>query len=302
MKKRIAVCISGQLRTFEDIWLDNNKILNDSQNVEIDYFCYFWKKNGNTWRTLDGNNRYINNLFLDPFIYYPSKNEEIVKKSSIEKIISAKKISIALDNEEKLLNKDNVLELVENYPGNKKMAFASFCLWKSVYECNNLRNLYEKENNIKYDAVVRIRPDWKLKKNPIQKYLSNNNDLLFFDSSAQKGINKGYQKVTDVCFISKPLIMDLIANLYHNLIVEIESNGWKKFEFASDDHLNRLIGESALYWFIESENIKINDYVEERYGYIYRSAYKGVYEKKIFSIKLLIKQMLEMPDKFIKSL
>jgi hypothetical protein len=295
--KRVAVCISGQLRTFEKIWYENKKLLEQNKNFQIDYFCYFWKRNGNTWRTLPGHNRTIKNLYIDPYIYYPKKIDESVNSDSICKILPNSKISICASDEADMLHKDGLFDIIENFPGEKSMAFASFCLWKSIHECDQLRVQREKSEKFSYDAVMRIRPDWKLKTNPIKNFFDQGRSIIFYDSSVATKIKHGFQKVSDVCFIARSNEMSNLTSLYTNLLEEVKNNGWRKYDFASKSHQNCLIGESALFWHVDRKKISINKRPNENYGFIYRTNYDGLFEKKLFSFYLLFQQITEMPKK-----
>ena len=69
---------------------------------------------------------------------------------------------------------------------------------------------------------MRIRPDWKLKKNPINKFFKMRNNIIFFDSTSIKTQVKCFASVTDVCFVSKTKIMDIVSKLYERWVKEIK--------------------------------------------------------------------------------
>jgi len=201
--KNVAVCISGQFRTFDKIWKENLKILYKNKEYKYYFFCFFWKTKGDTPRILEGQNRTLKNLFLDPFYYYPSKNNQKININKIKKIIPNAEIRVSKVPEKDYFYKDNVLRLIQSYPHNKNLAFNSFCLWKSIQICDQMRIDFQKKNKIKFDCVMRIRPDWKLKKNPIEKFFNMRNDIIFFDSTSLQTKVKCFASVTDVCFVSK---------------------------------------------------------------------------------------------------
>ena len=109
-------------------------------------------------------NKTWNSLFLDPFYYYPKNINQKVKKNEIRNILPNSVIKIAKISEKKILQKDGILNLLKTYPDNKKAAFNSFCMWKAIQSCNQMKIDFQQKKNIRYDYVVRIRPDWKLKK------------------------------------------------------------------------------------------------------------------------------------------
>jgi len=298
--KKIAICISGQFRTFDKVWKENLKILKKDEKYQYFFFCFFWKTKGDTQRILPGQNRTFKNLFLDPFYYYPKKSNQKISKNKIKKIIPNAMIKISKIPEKDYLYKDNVLKLIQNYPHNKNEAFNSFYLWKSIQICDQMRIDFQKKNKIKFDCVMRIRPDWKFKKNPISKFFEMKNNIIFFDSTPIPTKVKCFASVTDVCFISKTKIMNIVSKLYVSWIKELKKKGWTKYTFGSKIHNYKLIFETTLFWFLKIKNIKILMNTVGGYGFIYRSSYDNDFLKRIFSLKLLISQIREMPIKIIK--
>jgi hypothetical protein len=148
---------------------------------------------------------------------------------------------------------------------------------------------------------VRIRPDWKLKKNPIDQFSKKKNEVLFFDSSSPKTNKRSYLSVTDVCFVAVERKMDIISNLYSSWIMEIKKKGWKKYCFGDPTQDFRLIAETVLFWFIRKKKINICLNTVSEHGYIYRLHYENKFSKKIFSYKLLLKQIFNIPKKVINS-
>jgi len=299
--KKVAVCISGQFRTFDKVWKDNIKILKKNKEYQYHFFCFFWKTRGDTQRILPGNNRTFKNLFLDPFYYYPKKDNQKIYKNKVKKIIPNSEIKISKIPEKNYFIKDNVLQIIQNYPHNKNDAFNSFCLWKSVQICDQMRIDFQKKNNVEFDCVMRIRPDWKLKKNPIHYFFKKKNNIIFFDSTSINNKVKCFASVTDVCFISKIREMNIVSKLYTSWVKELKKRGWIKYSFGAKHHNYKLLFEATLFWFLKSKNIKILKNTIGGFGFIYRSSYDNIFLKRVFSVKLLISQIQEMPKKIFKS-
>ncbi|MDA7476467.1 hypothetical protein N8992_01800 [Candidatus Pelagibacter ubique] len=300
--KKVAICISGQYRTFDKIWMENRKILEKDKGYKIYYFCFFWKYKGNTHKILDGHNRSIKTLYLDPFHYFPTKEFQKVSKFEIEKIIPNAKIKISQISEKKMLDQDGLGNILRKYPHNKKDAFNSFCLWKSIQLCDQIRIDFEKKNKIKFDIVMRIRPDWKLKKNPLSIFLKKKNKILFFDSTPIKIKKQNYLSVTDVCFVSHVQVWNKVSKLYLDWVSEIKKRGWIKYEYGAKVFNYKLIAETTLFWFLKKQKIRINTNTLGGYGFTYRYNYENRYIKKEFSLKLLINQILEFPKKLVNNL
>ena len=165
-----------------------------------------------------------------------------------------------------------------------------------------MRINYQKKNRIEYDSVMRIRPDWKLKKNPLDQFFKRKNKIIFFDSSTIKTKKKCYASVTDVCFVSKSKEMNIVSNLYSSWIKEIKKRGWIEYSFGAKVHNYKLIFETTLFWFLKRKKIKILTNTLGGYDFVYRSSYDNRYLKRVFSMKLLLIQIKEMPKKIFNSI
>jgi hypothetical protein len=123
---RIALCFSGQPRTFEECfpYIEDNLIKANPQ-YEFDMIGYF---NSN------------NDLMYDELKDYPFKS--LLVEPDVE-----------LPN---LTYQDNKYTI--NYPPRSKAVFYQLY---AIQNANKLRKQYEQDNNFEYDFVVRIRPDFK---------------------------------------------------------------------------------------------------------------------------------------------
>lgn len=123
---RIALCFSGQLRTFEECfpYIEDNLIKANPQH-EFDMIGYFNSDN---------------DLIYDELKDYPFKS--LLVEPDVE-----------LPN---LMYQDNKYTI--NYPPRSKAVFYQLY---AIQNANKLRKQYEQDNNFEYDFVVRIRPDFK---------------------------------------------------------------------------------------------------------------------------------------------
>jgi hypothetical protein len=109
-----------------------------------------------------------------------------------------------------------------------------------LYLCNNLKSIYENNNNFKYDICIRVRPDLFLK-SYIPDYIINNiykntfytpflNILDFYSNVFLLG-------VTDMFFISNSQVMDSISNIY----LYINNKNYKETCIATEIILKQYI-------------------------------------------------------------
>lgn len=136
---RIAVCLSGQPRTWEKCYLRWKEILEPQGNV--DFFFHLWDYNTlpNLLLSLNGGT----SLHDEPL------NSE--EKNKIIETLNPKKF---LFESKKTINYWNC-DIQENYqfgPWTKEQFYSLYCV-------SLLKRQYELENDFRYDVVMRLRSD-----------------------------------------------------------------------------------------------------------------------------------------------
>lgn len=198
MDKRIAVCISGEMRNFD------NPIIIDSYNKFVaihnpDVFISTWNHNGYSM-----NHNYIDpndNKITDNFILNSIK-------SNYPNIISVnvENYNIWLDSINPI-NKQQIFS--NNYDYRTVNSYAQ--IYK-ICDSINLKSKYELENDFKYDIVIRIRPD----------SLFVNHFDLNIDSDTIYNINFGNayypNRIYDILFYGDSSSMDLLSKCFINYI------------------------------------------------------------------------------------
>ncbi|HFJ2258788.1 TPA: sugar transferase [Campylobacter jejuni] len=172
---RIALCLNGQLRPG---WRDSIKALIDSFSHlgNIDVFLYSWDTES-LWPGVGGNGiGWIRRFFRPIVSKCPSElimsNIEFSKKfPNVFNIISKefnKKFFIKdvfiLDDKIKKVTLESYSKVV-NRLGDLKNDSKQFY---GIYQVYNVMEEYEKQNNFKYDFIVRVRPDYIIEKNNIK--------------------------------------------------------------------------------------------------------------------------------------
>ena len=266
---KIAYCFSWQARTFDICYPYIKKNLFDCNSQDYDVFCC----------VEDDKDLYKINI-LKP------KSILKLKSSEVEKIIKK--------DYWKFLKKWNYKDFLYTYNTNKSPIIYLQQLYKNK-KVNDLRIKYEKENNIKYDIIVRIRFDML----PIHEIIINNtkNKIVISNCKVDKSnaindmfaywnnenINKYYsmydnfKELTYKLSIEKNLLYKFllfIEKLYTNfyfLLIKILSKSnitkwlwniiWKILNITKYLYLkkykikNRIIIENLLYENFKNENI-----------------------------------------------
>jgi hypothetical protein len=106
----------------------------------------------------------------------------------------------------------NVRIFNEKQNQNTKLGF-----WR-IYECNMQKNIYEQKNNIKFDIVIKIRPDIILYKKIKQIYFDNieKNTIYSGESDALSNFVT-YYKVTDQFAFGDSNSMNVYCNMYNHV-------------------------------------------------------------------------------------
>lgn len=170
---KIAICFSGKMRTYKKCFPYIKSVLLD----KLDYDAYF-----HTWQDEDIDYNFITDNYN-------------TKSICIEKQI----------------------DWVENYPNKHNCSsgihsnLGIISMYYKIYMCNKLKNEYAKANNIKYDCVIRIRPDGVLNNSLSINELNNLNDIWVGTKDAND------RWVVDTFAFSSPENMNLYSDTYINL-------------------------------------------------------------------------------------
>lgn len=184
---KVAVCISGYLRTFTKTYESWKKMLFDKYDCDV--FIH-------TWSTLGCPPRDIHRMW-DKRIY-KTKTQSLL--AEINKLYNPKDIVIQ-DNKSWICPKE-----IAKFKGAGHDTPSITSMYYKIKACNDLKINYENKNNFKYDFVIRLRADLEL------------NSLSFPE---EKGIflpqEFGFGGYCDQIAIGSSEIMDTYSNLYSNL-------------------------------------------------------------------------------------
>ena len=161
---------------------------------------------------ISGQFRYVNDMLINhqclfhlnpDFFIYADENITNEEKNKITCFYNPKKI--VWDNEK--------IKLIKNYPENM------IYMLKRIYLCDKLRQEYEKNHNIEYDIVIRLRPDLVLKEYIPENIINNfRNEALYFPVQYKHDI---YWSMiwgpTDMFVMGDRNIMKIYSECYLNL-------------------------------------------------------------------------------------
>lgn len=188
---KIALCLSGHLRTFEQTQNSLSQFILKKYNPDI--FIHTWDKLG-----------FACNYKSDRFLHDTSN-----KLSQIERLYRPKKIIVESSKfiEQLKLEADEYAPHLKHAP--KHVGHMASMFYK-IYACNELRKNFELENNCKYDCIIRSRPDLMFSK---QLYLPNLEDNAVWIPQFISG--DGWY--TDQFAVANSDSMDLYSSLYFDM-------------------------------------------------------------------------------------
>lgn len=214
---KIAVCVSGSLRQYKTCLPYFNKyIIEDltDKGHSVDVFLHLWKFTTNT-KNIKHNHKWYNdeeNLTDDEIIALYKPKKYIIEEFSdkrMEEIIKSQNGEFLLERTKGLEN----LDMNSKKGLNERRMVNMYGMHYKIYECNELKKEYEKDNG-KYDVVIRTRPDLIFQK-PLDFYekdilnkLVKKKMLMFM--TCRSGI-------CDHFFLSTSDIMDQVSCMFLNL-------------------------------------------------------------------------------------
>lgn len=207
-KIKIGVCFSGQLRT----GIENQERLKTffgELYPYCDFFMHTW--NINTQKNTKGLTK------------VEKESVSIEQVETYKKIFNIKKINFE-DYDETFNN---------NYIGdvnNKVFLNIIQPLWYSFKKSVDLKKEYEKENNLIYDVVIKIRTDIIFRENrrlidDLNYYNQSEDEKRVFIESVSPPLVKNFNFMNEVYFFSTSENMDKISKFYDHVMIHYKNTG-----------------------------------------------------------------------------
>jgi hypothetical protein len=223
---KIAICISGHLRTYKQTIQNFLKIKNLlSQFGDIDIFI-------STWDTINSNSSWSRSLNTT------SENNNLVNKDEIINLYKPQKINIQNFESLKYLfltkNFTNVNppeNLKDSRRGNNDLLYAVPQFYK-IFDCNSLKSQEENENNFLYDWVIRLRFDHYFTNFIDPKSLNKNIVYIGIDheynlQDPRWTLSNGYS-TCDQFAIGSSNNMNLYSSVYTNLTNLLQQHSYSE--------------------------------------------------------------------------
>lgn len=265
---KVAVLISGPIRTFHSVWPHNSEILK-RYNYDYEYFIHTWDINYPTHKNLfsGGTLDYI-------FKFHPVKidnNSVMFDKNNFPRTWNTR-----IQNFEKFTDSVKNLGLLSG---------KNFISTPSTHRINSLAMYYgmnqvaamSMESKIKFDYFLRVRTDFKL---PKKDFFKNTSSL----SMHAKGVSINGRGISDICFGGpyNQFISSMIS--FENLTEKIANQGWVSPETGLERY-----AENWLYEHLKAINSLDSVYfsIWGRKGQIVRDNLVRDFDKSFFEFQYL---------------
>lgn len=200
---KIAVCFFGHLRSYKECAPFFYK--NFLKHHDCDLFMH-------TWTTLDHGTKTWHDLKKAKGL--SDRNEIISSYGELKGIFI----------EEQKIEDLGVIRITKNYHEKERSMsiFGILSMFHSMIESMSMQDKYSKENNIKYDYVLFIRPDiWLKKKFEIKEIVDSLPDhkiqggfFTLFNNSSNVVSGLEDMSATDLVFFAKPeTMLSIMSNL-----------------------------------------------------------------------------------------
>jgi hypothetical protein len=236
---RVAVLLSGQMRTFDTVI--ENLYSNLINPLNADIFISTWDKRGHS-----------HDHGTTPNVTVQERATHLITREMLTQAYKTNLIATEIENIEAYEQKmpDELKDIYKNgfvWAGLKMLGTCVQQFYK-MQRVNQLKLDYENANNFKYDLVIRCRPD-NIMVNPLlPRYLDKLSTSIY-------GINCNGtffpNRIYDIFFYSSSENMDYMAKIYNN-IVQLE-----KHDF--DNGLDRRDSCRLLYIHAKLHNLNVVD-------------------------------------------
>lgn len=200
---RVALCISGQMRTFRQCHRGLKKHVLDPLNPDV--FVHTWSNSGYT--------HHLKQLMEEMGrVGEFEVAEERVTYETLDDLYAPSKAVI------EDFDPSYTYELEgKSVPESLKQAEPNHCkgalpMYFKIKRCNDLKSTWEQEHNFKYDLVIRLRPDLMFQES-IPAEVIEQRDILWYEEG---GGNPSYQ-FNDKFALSNSEFMDYYTSVWDHL-------------------------------------------------------------------------------------
>jgi hypothetical protein len=239
--KRIAICLSGQLRTWRKV-IDTWKYIVNDNDVQVDYFLHVWSEN------------------TIPKIGVPHTELELLDINHYEfddiiKIL--KPVKYTIESQEQFLKTIVDKEYINPYE----------CQYYSMFKSCELKTKHEIENNFTYDVVAKVRFDLHFKYGIINPDIIENTMYGYHCTYDENNVQN---RVGDIFFYSDSKTFNTLCDFYNNTdMIPNELKDWSVppefswFHYVTKNNININVN----HWDIKVMRNNIDEVKNKNFDY-----------------------------------
>lgn len=222
--KRVAVCISGHVRSFEKGFENfKSKVIDQNKSFEFDFFIDTWETKD--WRT------------EDKFKETSESIEEIKALYRPVKVVVEKDIEWDTSNFMKFVKDPSWVK--KGYKKVRSKGEHILGMYYKIRNCNYLKSQHEEENGFEYDLVIRHRTDLGFEsKINLDEILKDTKDKIYVAKLRENQKSAG-QPINDVLGISSSKNMDEYSKVFDNIEEIVTESEIFRPEWILDFHLKK---------------------------------------------------------------
>lgn len=219
---RVAVCLSGHLRTYRKTLLNLQRHLLNNREHQFDLFVHTWDRMG-WYETNDADAVHDETASELPYLMESLRPKAVVVEPKKEFLVP----DFQLVSEHQIKPGTNGAHILSMY--------------YKVQECDKLRRQAESKGGFIYDAVVRARPDLVLENNvPLSKFELLDGVVYINDRGHSGGVN-------DQFAVANSATMSVYAACFENVTRYVDEGcEWRP--------------EPILHYHLDRNNIQIKTY------------------------------------------
>jgi len=265
---KIAICLSGQPRTWKKCFDSWNVMLNrikQEYNAEIDFFSHIWDYNTPPHGILMKSDE-VKNVNGD---YLTVKGVKITEEEKNDFLNTIKPKLFLFENED--INKSKPMECWEENKKYSHIYGQSMLDWAggqfySIMKSTFLKRKYELENKFRYDICIRMRCDLFFDEQQINYFLNKQgNEFMVPKHNTIYSCHTNNMRLGDIFFYADSVTFDRICDFYRWIPIM----GIRTFPTKHDT----LGTEDALYFYsrmlkIDVHSIYVNPKIYRQENYL----------------------------------
>ena len=228
---KIAVCVSGHARNYKK-FVENFKNILKNNQLSIDFFVSVWDQVNWQKKSI---NLFGYNLF--------NINHQKLNIDNLNQAYKPVSMRINRSIDFSYLNLKRLAKSERYFPKDHKKKRSYEGIYSQYYlidTCNELKKNHESFINLKYDLVIRTRPDFTLnEKIDFNKIFNNSNNTIYllYQKTKKNDQKSNIITFTDVFAVSSSNNMNKLAKFHEYYLLYLEKYDNQRIEYLFENYI-----------------------------------------------------------------